>query len=156
MFSGQAFGSQSFINKLLLHQEHIHTFAVLRKIISISLLSMYLLCATELHQLLKLPLLMEHFVEHKKENRDLTLWGYLCIHYAHGAVEDADHAKDMKLPFKSNEGCTDSNITAFVPNNFASEVEKPVINEPKCFPSHDETFLTSSFLSNIWQPPKSC
>jgi len=134
---------------------HLRTFAVLKKIITISFLSIYLFSTTELSQLLKLPSLVEHYIEHKQENRDITLWAFLCMHYAHGIVKDADYDKDMKLPFKTSDGIN-LTITAFTPHNFSTEIAKPVTNETKSFPSYNEVFLASSFLSNIWQPPRTC
>jgi len=143
-------------DKLLLLLTDLRTFARLKKIVAISLLSVYLLSTTELYQLLKLPLLVHHYVEHKQENKDLSLWGFLSMHYAHGIVKDSDYDKDMKLPFKTHDGCTNSTISVFTAHHFSSGISKPVINEAKSFPVYLEEFAASSFLSNIWQPPKYC
>lgn len=128
----------------------------LKQLIAISFLSIYLLSTTEMYQLFKLPMLVEHFVEHKQENKDITLWDFLCMHYAHGIVKDADYDKDMKLPFKTHDGCINMTITAFTPNNISTGITKPVIIENKSFPHYHEVFTASSFLSSIWQPPKAC
>lgn len=143
-------------DRLLLLLTDLCTFARLKKIVAISLLSVYLLSTTELYQLLKLPSLVHHFVEHKQENKDLTLWGFLYIHYAHDIAKDSDYDKDMKLPFKTHDGCTNSTISAFTAHNFSTEISKPVINESKIFPIYLEEFAAYSFLSKIWQPPKYC
>ena len=118
-------------------------------------LFIYLVSTTELYQLLKAPLLVEHFIEHREANKDLTLWKFLYIHYAMGDVKDADYESDMKLPFK-----THGNITMAVSNVFLPSlkviIEKPVqFLQNKSFVNKD-LFLQSSFLSNIWQPPRSC
>jgi hypothetical protein len=115
-----------------------------------------MLSTTELSQLFKLPLLVEHFTEHRQENSDITLWDFLCMHYAHGIVKDADYDKDMKLPFKTHDGCTNSTISPFAPTNFSTEIVKTVISESRSFPSYKEAFTASSFLSTIWQPPRHC
>jgi hypothetical protein len=115
-----------------------------------------MLSTTELSQLLKLPSLVEHFIEHRQEDKQITLWDFLCMHYAHGIVKDADYDKDMKLPFKTHDGCTNSTFSPFTPYNFSTEVVKTVISEPTSFPSYNEVFTASSFLSNIWQPPRGC
>ena len=95
-------------------------------------------------------------MEHKQENKDITLWKYLCIHYAHSNMKDADYEKDMKLPFKSHEDCSNLNFEPFTVTVFSSEIIKPIINETQLFPPRNESFLSSSFQSNIWQPPKFC
>lgn len=109
-----------------------------------------------MYQLVKLPLLVEHFIEHKAQKNDLTLWEFLCIHYTPTTEKDSDYAKDMKLPFKTHDGCINAVISAFVPNNYSTEINKPVISQSNNFPLLDEAFMGSSFLSAIWQPPKSC
>ena len=39
--------------------------------------------------------------------------GFLYIHYTHDIAKDSDYDKDMKLPFKTHDGCTNSTISAF-------------------------------------------
>lgn len=95
-------------------------------------------------------------MEHKQEDKSLTLLEYLCIHYVHNDANDGDSDKDMKLPFKSHESCYNSNFESFAANIFSIEIAKPFINETQFFPPFDESFLNSSFQSNIWQPPKFC
>jgi hypothetical protein len=109
-----------------------------------------------MYQLVKLPLLVEHFMEHKKAKTELTFWEFLCLHYTPSTDKDSDYAKDMKLPFKTHDGCTNATIAAFVPHNFSTEIHKPVTSQSNNFPLLDEAFRGSSFLSAIWQPPKTC
>jgi len=115
---------------------------------------MYLISTTELYQLVKLPFLVEHFNVFQKENKEASLWGFLCMHYVSGDMSDSDNDMDMKLPFKSHESFTNSNISAFAPSNISTEICKIIVHETLSFPSFDEPFLNSSLLSNIWQPPK--
>jgi hypothetical protein len=76
-------------------------------------------------------------------------------HYANHN-KDADFDKDMNLPFKSQDNCISaiSNIYVSLPENFSIPPPKRIIEE-KAFAIEDE-FLLSSFLSNIWQPPRGC
>jgi hypothetical protein len=104
----------------------------------------------------KLPFLVEHFVEYQKGNSESSLWGFLCMHYVSGDMNDNDNDKDMKLPFKSHEDCSNLNLEPFTANVFSSEIIKPIINETQTFPPRNESFLNSTFQSNIWQPPKFC
>ncbi|MEP7109119.1 MAG: hypothetical protein ABI760_14090 [Ferruginibacter sp.] len=77
------------------------------------------------------------------------------MHYMHESPKDADYDKDMQLPFKTC-GDISSIATAFVPLMLLISIARPIeIPEKKKFISRDQ-FITSSYLSNIWQPPKSC
>jgi hypothetical protein len=119
-------------------------------------LSIYLISLTELNQLVKFPLLVKHFIEHKEKDGNLSLWAFLDMHYAHGDVKDADYDEDMKLPFKSHGGCVNSFSMAFIPNDVFNPFTKPAFKETKTYSVYQEDFLKSAYLSFIWQPPKSC
>lgn len=123
---------------------------------SISLLSIFLVSATELYQLVKLPLLVEHFNEHRQANSDMSLWGFLCMHYDYAAKPDEDYAKDMTLPFKANDSMINATIADFVPTTIYISPAKTIYASSVQFGTFDETHILSSYLSNIWQPPKSC
>lgn len=119
-------------------------------------IAIYLLSATQLSELLKLPLLAEHYLEHKKENKDLTFIGFLENHYKQGVSIDADYDKDMKLPFKK------CNSSVFVTTYFCSfnsnpEISLSFVSEVTENKISDYNFIYSSvFLASIWQPPKNC
>jgi hypothetical protein len=132
------------------------TFTPLKNVIAILFFTIYLLSATELSQLLKLPAFVAHFKEHKKEKNNLTLWQFLCIHYANNNKPDADHAKDMQLPFKAHDNCGAQISVAFLPAFYTIATHKLHHTEPVKQYFTDDIFVSSSFLSNIWQPPKSC
>ncbi|HEY9341139.1 MAG TPA: hypothetical protein VIQ23_06130 [Hanamia sp.] len=127
----------------------------MKKLFAISFLFIYLFSTTELHQLLKAPLLIEHFMEHREENKDITLWQFLYAHYAGDYVKDADYDKDMKLPFKTHSNCVSSFSNVYLPSAKVS-IEKPIqFLQKNSFVTKDQ-FLPTSFLSNIWQPPRIC
>jgi hypothetical protein len=128
---------------------------VLKKLIAISFCFVYLFSTTELHELIKLPLLIEHFAEHR-QNQHITLWQFLYIHYAMGDVKDADYDKDMKLPFKSHDNCVAGNTTIYIPLSEKLSIQKPIqFVEKKVFETEDR-LLPTSFFSTIWQPPRHC
>ena len=100
-------------------------------------------------------MLVEHFTEHREENRNMTLWQFLYVHYAMGDVKDSDYDKDMKLPFKTHDNCVSSFTNVYLPSAKVS-IEKPIqFLQKKSFASKGQ-FLLTSFLSNIWQPPRVC
>ena len=128
----------------------------MKKLFAISFLLIYLFSTTELHQFLKAPLLIEHFIEHREENKNITLWQFLYGHYAMGNVKDADHEKDMKLPFKSHDNCITAISNVYLPLSEKLVIQKPIqYSEKRIFKTEDTSLLTS-FLSNIWQPPRAC
>ena len=117
------------------------------------MLSFYVFTATEIHQFFKINTFIEHYQEHKKENPQLTFIHFLQIHYGQGNTNDADFAKDMKLPFK-----TYSNDLMSTPGFWVESYSIP--NRPSVqfhLPAKLEVYkvnLIASYLSKIWQPPK--
>ena len=106
--------------------------------------------------MVKLPFIFKHFAEHKKEDKNISALKFLSIHYLHGSPTDKDYDKDMQLPFKTSEDCISSISPAFVPVPTQFVVLSPIeINTRKVVVQKDQSFLTS-YLANIWQPPKSC
>lgn len=58
---------------------------------------LFILHNTALNQLLKLPVLVTHFLEHREAKRDLSITEFLCMHYS----GEKDHdSTDHKLPYK--------------------------------------------------------
>lgn len=128
----------------------------MNKYLSIFLLSIYLITITELCQLIKLPFLVEHFYEHKTKNNKLSLIDFLIIHYAQEDDHDGDEDKEMKLPFKSHDGCINAIASQFIPSSFSFSPSKSRLTLLHDYSTYVDQFLTSPHLSSIWQPPKSC
>ena len=120
------------------------------------LIAFYLLATTELNQLLKLPILVGHFLEHRAETEKLTIYQFLYIHYAQGDVKYADYEEDMKLPFKESSNFLVQTNLITPPQIFRVTLNKNLskVLQKKFFYTND-SLITSNFLSNIWQPPKS-
>jgi hypothetical protein len=127
-----------------------------KKNISVFFLSIYLLSTTQLSELLKLPLLIQHFTEHQKETKDISFLIFLKMHYFNGDPKDADYDKDMKLPFKTTHVNTSiSTYIAFESQSF--QLKRQIYTELKIrvFTIFD-SWYSNSYLNAIWQPPKSC
>jgi hypothetical protein len=126
----------------------------LKKAICILFLGVYLVSSTELRQLLKFPLLIQHYAEHKAENKSLRLLQFLAMHYNDEDIIDLDYSKDQQLPFKSQNGYTGALLSVFEPTSVYTLIPKTfyyVTNHR--FISNDD-FTHTVFLSSIWQPPK--
>jgi hypothetical protein len=120
-----------------------------KRFLAISFLSLYLNSYTEVHEIFRLPILLEHFTEHKTLVADLTFWDFIKMHYE----SDVNHdTTDDELPFK----VPGHSFTAI------SIVLLPLkINLTEAVPSallsytfdYKESFFSSS-LQAIFQPPK--
>jgi hypothetical protein len=130
------------------------TYILMKRILAIAFLSLYLFSTTEFHELLKLPAMASHYQEHQKEMPNITFWKFICIHYAHGDVQDRDHDKDMKLPFKTHDGCSSASFISLIPEQKYTLHHMTALAVTKSVPNHYTEFLCSRFMENIWQPPK--
>ncbi|MDX2174798.1 MAG: hypothetical protein SFY56_16970 [Bacteroidota bacterium] len=128
----------------------------MKRIIPILLLFVFLTANTEAHQLLKLPILVNHYIEHKKQNHKISFTDFLNMHYVMEDDGDGDTAEDMKLPFKSDNTCGNTYNLGFVSQSNYQLSVKVIPAENKLFNNHSVEFISSAFLSSIWQPPKSC
>jgi len=126
----------------------------MKRIIALTFLSIYLFSTTEFHELLKLPAMVVHYKEHQKEKPALSVWNFVTIHYAHGDVQDKDHEKDMKLPFKTHDSCGSYSFISLIPDHPYSLAQHTPSDITKNIPVYyNEAGYTHS-LSSIWQPPK--
>lgn len=125
----------------------------MKKLISILLLSLYLLSTTELYQLLKVPILIEHFMEHKKLNPDMTLEAFLKTHYDN-PVKDADYKTDQKLPFIVHSAPLVLFFT--LSPSFTFDIKNTHVNQVQYLkiPSYDDIFYIKGFSNSIWEPPR--
>jgi hypothetical protein len=110
-----------------------------------------LISTTELYQLLKLPVLIEHYKEHKAQNTEMSFIDFLSLHYNQ---EFAHDDTDNKLPFKSHSNCASVSIVAFIAQPFTINLEKPIYFEPKILSVYHNVIFKSLAISTIWQPPK--
>lgn len=136
-------------------RKKIFIFTTLKKATAILFLCIYLFSTTEAYQLLKLPVVFQHYQEHKKESRSITFLEFLDMHYMHGSPRDADYARDMQLPFKSSgDFVSNFTITAFVPVVLEFTILKPTVLLEKNTFAPQENFILTGYSCNIWQPPK--
>ncbi len=125
-----------------------------KKIAALFLIVIYSLSATSSKELLKLPLLAEHYADHRTEGKNTGFFKFLVLHYVVEDGTDSDADEDSRLPFKSAEHAVASFVsvapTAFVVLN------KPVTENSNEFADYHDLFLPSQYLASIWQPPRHC
>lgn len=130
----------------------------LKKLIAISFLSIFLCAYTEIGQLLKLPTLIHHYLEHHNDknddDHDISFIDFLKKHYN----ENDNHSDNVKhdhqnLPFK--------NIDCHAVNTVIALVQQTTFNlhttysiSSKNIASYTEQHYTSKSFGSIWQPPK--
>lgn len=125
----------------------------MKKIIPISFLFIFLTANTAFGQLLRLPTLIHHFLEHLEEGH-LSLFEYLSDHYAKEIDHpDTKHKDHQNLPFKTASSFTSNVMTIFnqititIPHLFSEnlDVKKSTFTLQK--------YLEGS-LCSVWQPPR--
>ncbi|MFY8025179.1 MAG: hypothetical protein ACOVNO_07515 [Sediminibacterium sp.] len=126
----------------------------MRKRIAILFLSIYLCSTTEAHELLKIPVVFQHFIEHQQEDPQISVIQFLHIHYLQGDVKDKDYDRDMQLPFKTAGEFFASSATPFVPLNAQIVIQYPEDANNIVWSQQTTPFLFSAYQVNIWQPPK--
>lgn len=124
----------------------------MKKLIVILLLSSYFFSTTELGQLLKVPVLVLHFGDHK-ENDNMSFFEFMNHHYG-GHEQDADWDTDMKLPFMKHSDLLQ--LTVITPKSIFPPHQRKISIYKNQFSFYRDKFIHSSFLESIWQPPKSC
>ncbi|MCU0387430.1 MAG: hypothetical protein MUE71_02365 [Chitinophagaceae bacterium] len=116
-------------------------------------MALYLCASTEAYQLLKLPALISHYVQHCNEESGTTLLSFFKEHYNGEMVLDDDWQQDMELPFKT---CSCSPVT--ICPTIAPDLVKLIIPEPIEIDINFTPFI-STIPSNlrvikIFQPPR--
>jgi hypothetical protein len=126
-----------------------------KKCLSIFLVATYLLAGTQFTELIKIPVLVGHYIEHWEEGK-LSFYEFIKIHYSNSENHHESHESDSKLPFKTYQ-C--SSTFAVFPAPFFQEIQK---KDRTGFPEKRNKgfsysfFYSSKFHSSIWQPPRQC
>ncbi len=127
----------------------------MQRFIIISLLCTFVVIQTPLHEVFKLPVLVSHFQEHKKQDESISLLKFLYMHYAHQHDIDDDNDKDMQLPFKD---CSAPVFFTFstLSVKFQLPLRLPAPESKNLFSVKQDAFLSAAFPDKIWQPPRTC
>ncbi|NNV55208.1 hypothetical protein [Limnovirga soli] len=125
----------------------------MKKWIAILLLCTYIFGATDAYQLLKIPALVNHYIQHKSGDRNITLMAFLKMHYEGGIKIDADFQKDMQLPFKTHETeCCISIATVLpAPIQLLHKTEEPIQREYTILNDEVPEYANPQ---GVFQPPK--
>ena len=141
---------------ILAFLRHLSNFEGLKRLTHILLIGIYLFCSTELKEMVKLPVLFQHFYEHKALDGQMTFLGYLEHHYSDVPHTDNDADRDNQLPFKTNDLFAGSVLSPAVAPHFSVQIKKTsqliVIQKIRVNNDHIDVL---AYTGKIWQPPKS-
>ena len=117
---------------------------------SISLAFLYLLSATDVSEIGKLPELYEHYQHHLEEEGQLSFLGFIEMHYL-GEGHDDDH--DHDLPFQDASNLIVINMPAITPTAYTHFEPREKITLSTSWPQVYD-FLPSELSFDIWNPPR--
>ena len=66
--------------------------------------SLFMFSSTELHELLRIPMLVSHYNQHSRQDASMSVGDFLQLHYTATHPDDKDDQDDRELPFKSLAG----------------------------------------------------
>ena len=131
----------------------------MKKLLAIFFLSVYLISTTELSQLLKCPILVEHYFSHKEKSPEFSVIDFLVLHYLGNHLEDhprdEDYEQDLMLPFMTQANVLSISFVNTSACFFVLKEKFSSSQNQKILPSND-IIIKYNFLSSIWQPPKHC
>ena len=124
---------------------------MVKKIFALMFGVLILNSATEMHQLLKLPFFIQHYLHHRHQDSSMSIMDFLKIHYSNGQhPNDNDDSDDNELPFKSIGDISHIDTPVLEKRTASSsniyQREKPVSYYTESIPAH------RSF--SIFHPPR--
>ena len=125
----------------------------MKRLAGILLVSVYMLSFAELYNLLKIPVLFEHYKEHRQLNPGISFWSFIKLHYLDPVVVDDDYQRDQQLPFRDTDCCVMTLANVCECLHIAVEIDKPaeIVKEFHLFNEENKPqFITF----DIFQPPR--
>lgn len=127
----------------------------MRKLLAILFVSLYLVSTTELSQVLKFPVLVEHYFDHRKKDPQFSSVRYLVSHYSNHLEdhpEDSDYERDRKLPFVLHNQVLTFTFLLIPPILLEMQSGQPLEEHSRAVVV-GEALLEDQFVSHIWHPP---
>ena len=123
----------------------------MRNYITVSLLVIFTFIHMQLVELVKLPMLYTHFLEHKSENHTLSFMDFIHLHYS--SDKHSEGPAHSQLPFKCVHELMSHNLS-FIPDafNLIAPLDLQVFftREVSLY-QEDYSFC---LFNKIWQPPR--
>jgi hypothetical protein len=126
-----------------------------KRLAGILIISVYMLSFAEVHNLLQIPILVQHFKEHKKEDPSINFWAFIKLHYEGPIVVDDDYDRDRQLPFQSTDCCTVISVAGICECPQLSHMEIIVpVESPRQFSPYKEANKPHFTPIAVFQPPR--
>lgn len=126
----------------------------MQKFWSISFIFIFMCANTSFGEVLKLPVLFEHYTEHAQEDSDISFFDFLAKHYGEqiNHQHNDKHHDHENLPFKTTNVHFAHVVSLEPPLMFmANNVLVYTRNSNIIY--HQQEF-TNTIINNIWQPPR--
>jgi len=108
-----------------------------------------------MHQFLRIPVLIQHFVEHRQKDPSISLLAFLNEHYIHQYVRDADYQRDNQLPFRHADCCAITTaLSCECPAMTCMELPVRTSEAKPEFILHNEQSHSLLSIADIFQPPR--
>lgn len=122
---------------------------------AILFLFIYLFYTTGFSELLKLNALVQHFYETQKNDKAVTFYHFLVMHYITDDLNDKDNDKDKQLPFKATETVIANSTVLYTQylNMQPLAAQSFTVNKHVKLIVKD-LFIDTDFNSIVWHPPK--
>lgn len=126
----------------------------MKKALVILFLFSFLSANTAFGEILKLPLLIHHYIEHSQEDNDNSVMDFLAKHYGKDINHhhDDSHHDHENLPFKTSNTHT-VQMVSFQPLLIQFSKKSSVEDKLKT-PIRQQQNYSNAYLNSIWQPPK--
>jgi|DewCreStandDraft_4_1066084.scaffolds.fasta_scaffold98515_2 hypothetical protein len=111
-----------------------------------------LIPAMDTAELAKIPLLFDHYQDHRKQDTNISFMAFLALHYADSKHHEEDHTTHSKLPFGQHHHLNII-ITAWFAPTLPEFLLPPQPQKVEHNSMHFPQELSAHAIS-IWQPPR--
>jgi hypothetical protein len=103
------------------------------------------------NQMLKVPVLVQHYQEHHQRDRQVGLLDFLSMHYWGNDINDDDAERDNQLPFKHLD---DNSVHTVLYSSSKPFTVILVVYHKTDFPTIKDHFIPDPALNALFRPPK--
>jgi hypothetical protein len=102
-----------------------------------------------------MPILIQHFVEHRQRDPHISLLAFLNEHYVHQYIRDADYQRDNQLPFRHSDCCAVTTaLNCECPASTVIVLPARILETKNEYILHDEESCSLLSVADIFQPPR--
>ena len=126
----------------------------MKRLLVIFFLFTFLSANTAFGEVLNLPMLVQHYLEHTSEEKDVTIFKFLVQHYTGGINHDhrENHNHHDQLPFKAIDGHFSSVVFIAASPSIVISHNTLVVTVVK-LPAYSQQSYSNAYLNSILQPP---